>query len=120
MRDSKLISSAARVSAAWRIVVQSDWLPMMIATGLAPAPTRLVLASGKARGRTPSPAASSDNVGGQLIFEIGEPIAQDQFALFQPLDLQLVVLADEVQGFDGRIEVSMLLANALEFRLEGR
>src|SRR5947207_7431726 len=35
MRLSKPILRASSVSAAWRMVGQSDWLPMMIATGLA-------------------------------------------------------------------------------------
>ena len=34
-----------------------------------------VLLQGKARGRTALAAASSDNVGGQLIFEIGQAVA---------------------------------------------
>src|ERR1700744_4916845 len=114
MRDSKPISKAARVSAACRIVAQSDWLPMMMATGFTCSPTRASSSKGKARGRTAFAAASSDNVGGQLIFEIAHAVAQDQLALLQPLDLQLIVLADHVQGLDRRVEIAMLLAYALE------
>jgi hypothetical protein len=33
MRASLAMSSAVRVAAAWRMVSQSDWLPMMMATG---------------------------------------------------------------------------------------
>jgi tetrahydromethanopterin S-methyltransferase subunit D len=33
MRFSQATSSAASVSAAWRMVSQSDWLPMMMAMG---------------------------------------------------------------------------------------
>ena len=35
MRASYSTSSSSSVSAAWRMVAQSDWLPMMIATGAA-------------------------------------------------------------------------------------
>src|SRR5438309_4610091 len=120
MRDSKPISSAARVSAAWRIVSQSDWLPMMMATGFAGSPTRASSCKGKARGRTALAAPSSDNVGRQLIFEIGQAVAQDQLAFLQPLDLQLIVLADQLQRLDGGVEIAMFLPHALEFRLERR
>src|SRR6059058_4205600 len=108
MRDSKPISRAASASAAWRIVSQSDWLPMMMATGFAGSPT-CASSQGKARGKTALAAASSDNVGGQLIFEIGQAVAQDQLAFLQPLDLQLIVLTDQVQRLDGGVEIAMLL-----------
>src|SRR5262247_1239275 len=38
MRASWPTPSADNIAAAWRSVAQSDWLPMMIATGFAPIP----------------------------------------------------------------------------------
>src|SRR5579884_1618452 len=107
MRESKPMPNAASVSAAWRIVAQSDWLPMMMATGFPCSRNARVLVKGKARGRMAAPAPSSDNVGGELVFEIGQAVAQDQLALLQPLDLQLVGLPDQVQSLDRSVEVAV-------------
>jgi hypothetical protein len=54
-----------------------------------------------------------------LVFKEGEAVAQEEFALLQPLDLQLVALAHQFEGFDGRIQIAMLFAQSGGFGLEG-
>src|SRR5690348_4268328 len=79
--------------AAWRMVFQSDWLPMMMPTGLArfifPAPD-----AGSAHYRNAKPPGKRgglrDNVRQQLAFEARQQILERQFAALQPLHLDRI------------------------------
>src|SRR5262249_12349856 len=110
MRASWPTPSADSVSAAWRSVAQSDWLPMMIATGFAPIPAsehafgsakeavhyRFRMRSRKLRGisapwapRRGQPGRQSgDNIGGELVLDERNAVPQLQLALFKSLNLQ--------------------------------
>ena len=61
---------------------------------------------------------SGDNVGGQLIFKLRKLVAQAQFPLLQPLQLQLVALPGVAQSLDGGVEIPMFLSKALDMGLE--
>src|SRR5919199_603244 len=100
MRASCATPRASRVSAAWRMVAQSDWLPMMMATG-APAMIGSHKASVHAPGIAKPPPASKvrarccsgfsgDDVGGELVFQPDDLILEDELALLEALDLKLV------------------------------
>ena len=52
-------------------------------------------------------ADSGDDIGGELVFELGNLVFQQQFAPFQPLDLQLIDRAHQLQRIDGIIEIAM-------------
>src|SRR6266540_4412775 len=130
--------SSSRVCAACRSVAQSDWLPMMIATGLPAmsAPTRRAGRKRKRRiiGRVASLASaaayyarlcdssvnerSGDDVGSELVFDETDAVAQLQLAFLQPLNLQDVGAGGIVQRFDRGIEVAVLLPQAGQGRLE--
>src|SRR6266480_6741157 len=145
--------SAVSVSAAWRSVVQSDWLPMMLATGFAPmrasagsvrsakeaANYRRGSLGGKAKGPPwfPSPGnpsrrtgsgercpdagnivLSGDDVGGQLVLDERNPVAQAEFVFLEALDLQFVRSRRAFQRFDRSIEVAMFLLQARQGRAE--
>src|ERR1700727_3469855 len=58
--------------------------------------------------------ALRDNVRGELVFESRDLIAQQELSLLQPLHLQLVDRASVSQGLDRRVEVAVLLAQALD------
>ncbi len=58
---------------------------------------------------------SGDDVGVQLVFKKDQAIAQQQFALFQPLNLQLIHPADGKQRVYGGFEIMMLEPKALHF-----
>jgi hypothetical protein len=60
---------------------------------------------------------SGDDVGSYLILELREFVPQQKFALFQPLQLQLVRLAGVAQSLDGRVEIAMLFTQP--FNLSG-
>ena len=62
------------------------------------------------------PQQSRNDVGGELIFDLDNSIAQLQLALFQPLHLQKVGSRGVMQSFDGGIEIAMLLAQASQLR----
>src|SRR5215213_3857270 len=61
---------------------------------------------------------SGNDVGGQLIFDLNDAIAQVELAFFQPLHLEQVGARRIVQGLNRRIEIAMLLAQLRQFRLE--
>src|SRR5437879_12651722 len=108
--------SASRVSAAWRRVAQSDWLPITIATGFAAirafqvgdliqkegADYKNHAPGSKAKGRRAAvnlarllgkrapPRGSRDDVGGELVLIKGDAVAKDQLALFERLHLDRV------------------------------
>src|SRR5215216_5461639 len=48
----------------------------------------------------------------ELILDERDAVAQVQLALFQPLDLQHILAWRPLKGFDGRIEIAMLLKQA--------
>jgi len=52
-------------------------------------------------------AVSGDDIGGELVFQLGNLVFQQQFAPFQPLDLQLIDRAHQFQRIDGIIEIAM-------------
>src|ERR1700736_4300350 len=136
--------SASRVSAAWRRVAQSDWLPMTIATGFAAirafqvgdfiqiegADYKNRAPGSKAKGRRAAvnlatslgksapPRRSRDDVGGELVFDEGDAVAQEQLALFEPLHLERVGADRVLQRADGGVEVPVLLLQAHERRAE--
>jgi len=66
----------------------------------------------------PSPAASGDNIGRQLVFDLDDPVAQVELALLQPLYLQEIGAGGIVQRLDGGIEITMLLAQPRQLRPE--
>ncbi len=66
---------------------------------------------------TLSPALG-DNIGCQLVVEEGQSVAQEEFALLQPLNLQLVAFAHEFQRINGGIEIAVFLAQARRLGLE--
>jgi hypothetical protein len=76
-------------------------------------------ASQKPRLRTPTVAASCDDVRRQLVFEPGELVAQQELAFLQSLQLQLVGLIGPAQRLDRRVEIAMLLAQSLDASDEG-
>jgi hypothetical protein len=58
--------------------------------------------------------ALGDDVGGELVFDEGDAVAQEKLALFQPLHLERVGADRVLQSADGGIEVPMLLLQAHE------
>ena len=58
---------------------------------------------------------SGDDVGGELVFDLDDAIAQMQLAFLQPLHLQQVGSGRVVQRFDGNVEIAMLLAQLPQF-----
>ena len=59
--------------------------------------------------------ASGDDVGCQKVFQIADPVTQNEFALLQPLDLQPVGHGHALQRVDGGVEIAMLLPQPVEF-----
>lgn len=55
---------------------------------------------------------SGYDVGGELIFDERDAVAQDKFALLQALDLKHVKSRRKVERLDRGIEIAMLLAQA--------
>jgi hypothetical protein len=80
--------------------------------------TKLLFASLKsfklATGGFPS-GRLGDDVRRKLIFEKRQPVAQREFSLLEPLDLQPVAGTKMEQCVDRGIEVAMLLTQTLEF-----
>src|SRR5271170_5262499 len=141
--------SVSSTSAACFIVAQSDWLPMMMATGLAATKSSSEMArcgrktkariidSGPAPASRERPAAaeylrvplkilrmppcadqprSSDDIGGQLVLDEADAVAQHQLALLEALDLQDVRTWRDLQRFDRRVEIAVLLPQPRELR----
>ena len=74
-------------------------------------------------GRVPRQAGPAvdklgNDVGGNLVFDLDDAVAQYQLAFLQPLHLQQIGARRVVQGFDGDIEVTMFLPQARELRSE--
>ena len=75
--------SASSVSAAWRMVAQSDWLPMMMPTsGLTDASPGLADHGAAAR---LGDVGSGDDVG--RLSRLGDLVLEQQLALLQPLEV---------------------------------
>src|SRR5262249_16869407 len=68
----------------------------------------------KRRSLTEESPRSSDDVRGELVFDEGDAVAQEQLALFQPLDLERIRSDRVLQRADRRIESAMLLLPAHE------
>ena len=60
----------------------------------------------------------SNDVRGKLIFEKRQTVAQKEFALLKPLDLQPVSGAHMEQRLDRGIQIPMLLTETFNFRLQ--
>ena len=60
-----------------------------------------------------------DDVGGKLVLDEGQPVAERQLSLLQPLDLKLVARPNRAKGLDGGVEIAVLLPEAFEFGFEG-
>jgi hypothetical protein len=56
--------------------------------------------------------ALSNNIGSELVLDIGNSVAQDELALFQALDLQQIGAWRVLQSGDRDIEVAVLLLQA--------
>lgn len=63
-------------------------------------------------------ARSGDDIGGQLVLNHDDPVAQLKFALFQALHLENVAARDILQSSDRHIKVAMLLLQPRELRAE--
>ena len=59
--------------------------------------------------------ASGDYIRRRLILEHRDAVAQGELALFQPLKLDLVRRANPLQGFNRRIEITVLFTQARNF-----
>src|SRR5262245_12698587 len=109
--------SSSRRSAACRIVAQSDWLPITIATSGRPGIRKVrVLRSERrpachnsARRSTSfrfEQAALGDDVRQKLVFKQGNSVFQHQLTLLQPLKLKVVGMRLALQGFYRAVEVA--------------
>src|SRR5580704_10608088 len=61
---------------------------------------------------------SRDDVGGELILDEGDAVAQEQLALLEPLNLQRIRPDRVLQRPDGGVEVPVLLLQAHQRRAE--
>ena len=61
---------------------------------------------------------SGDDIGGQLILDERNAVAQHELALFQPLHLDLVMARRTRQRLDRGIEIAVLLLQACQFRAQ--
>jgi diguanylate cyclase (GGDEF)-like protein len=60
----------------------------------------------------------SDDIGGELVLQKANAVLEDELALFQALNLQLVAGDHALQRFDGPVEITVLLLEPGEFQLE--
>ena len=63
-------------------------------------------------------AASGDDVGGDLVFDEGDAVAQQELALLQPLQAQQIRRGRLMQRVDRRVEVAVLLLQPGKLGLE--
>src|SRR5271166_5143543 len=63
-------------------------------------------------------AWSGDDVRRQLILDKAQAVAQNQLALLQPLDLQLIASAEMEQRLDRGVEIAMFLAQMFKLSLQ--
>jgi hypothetical protein len=74
------------------------------------------VAIGLARTRLQACRRLGNDIRGQLILDEGNSVAQGEFALFEPLNLDNVRTWGPLQGFDCRIKVAMLLSQSRKLR----
>src|SRR5215216_4571385 len=109
MRASNGTPSVSRISAAWRMVAQSDWLPMIRPTaGLA---VRLAVDL--------AILLSGDDIGNQLAFQPEDLVLEAKLALLQALQLELVERRLLDQAVDHLVEVAVLALQGLQLGLDG-
>jgi hypothetical protein len=60
---------------------------------------------------------SGEDIGDQAVFDAGDFVFQLEFALFQPLQLQLFQAAGQLQAMNDIVQVAMLQAQVLELAL---
>src|SRR4051812_18924456 len=94
IRASYSISSASSVSAAFFMVSQSDWLPMIMATGGLSVIVTIV--------------PSGDDIRYDLVFQLGELVLDDQLLLLHALDAQGIA-AGFNHGVDRGVVILVLL-----------
>src|SRR5215470_19771506 len=69
--------------------------------------------------RRPSPdTASGNDIGGDLVFDEGDAVAQQELALLQPLQAQQIRRGRLMQRVDRRVEVAVLLLQPGKLGLE--
>ncbi len=61
---------------------------------------------------------SGDQVGSQLIFELGDLIAEDQLAFLHTRDPQLIGHGQSVESLDGGVEILMFLTQAAQLKVD--
>src|SRR5215475_3871138 len=106
MRASNGTPSASRISAAWRMVVQSDWLPMIRPT------------SGRRLAVDLAMLFSGDDIGNQLAFQLEDLVFQPELALLQALQLELVEGRLLHQALDHLVEVAVLALQGFQLGLD--
>src|SRR4029450_4501866 len=137
MRASNGTPSVSRISAAWRMVAQSDWLPMIrapagvggarLAAGVrmcAQADERPMIrpTAGLRAVRLAVDLAilvSGDDIGNQLAFQLEDLVLETELALLQPLQLELVERRLLDQAVDHLVEVAVLALQGLKLGLDG-
>src|SRR5258708_23566554 len=114
MRDSNGTPSASRISAAWRMVAQSDWLPMIRPTaGLAAG-----LGGGRRLAEDLAMLCSGDDIGNQLAFQLQDLVLEPELAFLQPLQLHLVERRLLQHAVNHLGEVAVLAFQGLKLRLD--
>src|SRR5262245_9992481 len=98
MRASNGTPSACSVSAAWRMVAQSDWLPMIRPTSGRRLAVDLAMKI----------SFSGDDIGNELTFQLEDLVLESELALLEALQLQLVEWRLLEQPLDDLVEVAML------------
>jgi hypothetical protein len=61
---------------------------------------------------------SGNNVRGELIFDVGDAVAQVKLAFLEPLNLKLIGARGVLQGRDGGVKVAMLLLQSRQLFLQ--
>jgi hypothetical protein len=97
MRDSNAMPSTAKVSAVCFMVAQSDWLPMMMATGVFTGST------------------SCNDIGDQVVLYPDDLVLEGELLFLQPPKLQLVNVTRVFEGEDGVVKVTVFLLQNPEF-----
>jgi hypothetical protein len=62
--------------------------------------------------------ASRNNIRGELVFDVGNAVAQVKLALLEALNLELIGAGAVLQGRDGDVEVAMLLLQSRQLFLQ--
>jgi len=62
--------------------------------------------------------SSGDDVGGNLVFDEGDPVAELELALLQPLQAEQVGRRRLMQCIDRRVEIAVLLLQPGQFGLQ--